>query len=176
MKTNSRELMINRNGKPIFAVALNDIEDGKDANYVFVENGDIKFASSWFRSIIPFHMSDASHRLAKEIFTVGLQCAVKTRIMELKQLESILTDLNLEDCLGDVMVNNARALFEVNKNIEKISMKMDKTTTEIKENIITYGIDLSYGVDYACEITTMVNKKTGKGKVIKCKICKGRDV
>ena len=113
-----REIMINRNGKPLFAVRIDpEDDDGRDASYVYVENGDVKFASSWMNSIAPFTLGDRSHEIAKEIFTIGLQAAVKVRVMELMQLQSILTDINLQECLGSVLVDNTKLLLEVKQSV-----------------------------------------------------------
>jgi hypothetical protein len=125
----TREIMINRNGKPLFAVRING-EEGNQASYVYVEHGDIKFDTSWMNSITPYELSNESHRLAKEIFTIGLQAAVKTKIYELKQLESILKDLNLSDCLGNVMVDNTKLLLEVSKKMSDQA----ETIIDVAEN------------------------------------------
>lgn len=134
----TREIMIARNGKPIFAVRIDDIgNENSEANYVYIENGNINFSSSWLRSIVPFSLSNESHKLAKEIFTVGLQAAVKTKVMELKQLESILKDINLAECLGNVLVDNTKLLLEVNNNFEKKTQEIvDITERQIKNAII----------------------------------------
>jgi hypothetical protein len=124
----TREIMIARNGKPLFAVRIDNLEEGSDANYVYVEDGDIKFSSSWLRSIVPFSVSNESHKIAKEIFTMGLQTAIKTKIMELKQLESIMRDINLADCLGNVLVDNTKLLLEVNNNFEKKTQEIVEVT------------------------------------------------
>lgn len=112
----SREIMISRNGKPLFAVCLNPDTDG-DASYVFIEDGDVKFASSWMRSIQPFSLGNESHRIAKEIFTEGLRTAIKVKILELKQLESIFNDIGLADCMGSILVDNTRLLLEVKNSL-----------------------------------------------------------
>lgn len=135
----SREIMINRNGKPLFAVRI-DSNESNDANYVYIENGDIKFNSSWMNSIIPYNLSIESHRLAKEIFTIGLQAAVKTKIYELKQLESILNDLNLKECLGNVMVDNTKLLLEVSKKMDKHNQKMVEVITEELKPVVEDAI------------------------------------
>lgn len=128
----SKEIMIARNGKPTFAVCISS--EGNDANYVFVEGGDIKFSSSWLSSIQPFALSNESHRIAKEIFTAGLQTAIKVKILELKQLESIFHDINLSDCLGSILVDNTRLLLEVKDSIEKTKTDViDCTGQEIKK-------------------------------------------
>lgn len=145
----SREIMIARNGKPIFAVRIDDIEnENSEANYVYIENGEIKFSSSWLRSIVPFSLSNESHKLAKEIFTVGLQAAVKTKVMKLKQLESILKDINLSECLGNVLIDNTKLLLEVNNNFEKktqeiveISEKQMKKAVEETTNKVNRAVE-----------------------------------
>lgn len=124
----TREIMIARNGKPLFAVRIDNMEEGREANYVYIENGDIKFSSSWLSSIVPFSLGNESHEIAKEIFTMGLQTAIKTKIMELKQLESIMRDINLADCLGNVLVDNTKLLLEVNNNFEKKTKEIVEVT------------------------------------------------
>lgn len=124
-KIEGHELMICRNGKPLFAVRVMN-QKGNNANYVFVENGDVKFASSWLDSVQGFEVSNDSHRLAKEIFTIGLQSSVKVKILELKQLESIFTDIGIADCLGDSIIDNAKRLEE---------RVHDVVTQEIEANV-----------------------------------------
>lgn len=133
----SREIMIARNGKPLFAVRIDDENsESSDANYVYVENGEIKFSSSWFKNIVPFSVSNESHRIAKEIFTIGLQTSIKLKIMELKQLESILKDIHLEECLGNVLVDNTKLLLEVNNNFEKKTQEIvDVTEKQMKKAV-----------------------------------------
>ena len=126
----SKEIMIAKNGKPLFAVRI-DSGGGNDANYVYVENGDIKFSSSWLNSIIPFSMSSESHRIAKEIFTEGMRTAIKVKILELKQLESIFEDINLGDCLGNILVDNTRLLLEVKNSVER-AVKKAVSKDEVK--------------------------------------------
>lgn len=133
----AREIIIARNGRPLFAVRIDTEGYGNDANYVYIENGDIKFSSSWCNSIIPFSIGNESHRIAKEIFTVGLQAAVKTKVMELKQLESIFKDIHLDECLGNVLVDNTKLLLEVNNNFEKKTQEIvEVTERQIKKAII----------------------------------------
>jgi DNA-directed RNA polymerase beta' subunit len=139
MKNNefrTREIMIARNGKPLFAVRIDSMEESRDANYVYIEDGDIKFSSSWLSSIIPFSVGNESHRIAKEIFTVGLQAAIKTKVMELKQLESIMKDINLSECLGNVLIDNTKLLLEVNSNFERKAHEIaEKTERQINKVI-----------------------------------------
>lgn len=132
----TREIMIARNGKPLFAVRIDNMEDRGEANYVYVENGDIKFSSSWLSSIVPFSVGNESHKIAKEIFTMGLQTAIKTKIMELKQLESIMRDINLADCLGNVLVDNTKLLLEVNNNFEKKAQQIVDVTEKQMQKVV----------------------------------------
>lgn len=130
----TREIMINKNGKPLFAVRIDSGNERGDANYVFVQNGEVRFDSSWLNSIVPYSLSNESHVLAKEIFTIGLQAAVKTKIFELKQLEAILKDLNLSECLGNVMVDNTKLLLQVNENLTNVKKEIvEANETNLRE-------------------------------------------
>lgn len=129
----TREIMINVNGKPLFAVRI-DSGTGTEANYIYVENGDVRFRSSFLGNIIPYTLSNESHMLAKEIFTIGLQAAVKTKIYELKQLEAILKDINLSECLGNVMVDNTKLLLQVNENLTNVkNVIVEANETNLRE-------------------------------------------
>lgn len=133
----AKEIMISRNGKPIFAIVVGKKSDSStELNYVFIENGDIKFASSWMSNIIPFNLGSESHRYAKEIFTIGLQAAVKTKVYELKQLESILGDLNLSDCLGNVLIDNSKMLMEISDRFESRANEVIVQTRETAQKWI----------------------------------------
>lgn len=145
-KINCREIMINRNGKPVFAVRIDpeesEKERGRDASYVYVENGDVRFATSWLSNITPFTLGDRTHEIAKEIFTVGLQAAVKVRVMELMQLQSILSDINLEECLGSVLVDNTKLLLEVKQSVTPGAIK-SATEIAIRETVQPMAIKKS---------------------------------
>ena len=137
----AREIMINIQGKPTFAVRIDStIYKGNGANYVYVQNGDIRFSSSWLNDITPYELGNESHRLAKEIFTIGLQAAVKTKIYELKQLESILKDLNLAECLGNIMVDNTKLLLEVSEKMERQQQEIINEVRPAVEEAITETI------------------------------------
>ncbi len=137
---NTREIMIAKNGKPRFAVRIDNLDNKNDANYVYIEDGDIKFSSSWLSNIVPFSLSNESHKIAKEIFTIGLQTAIKTKIMELKQLESIMKDINLGDCLGNVFIDNTKLLLEVNKNINDKTKRIEDISKQ-HINVMTTSDD-----------------------------------
>ena len=165
----TREIMINKNGKPLFAVRIDSGVENRDANYVYIENGDIKFSSSWMSSIIPYSLGNESHRLAKEIFTIGLQAAVKTKIYELKQLEAILKDLNLEECLGNVLIDNTKLLLQVNENFNrKTETILEASTNQIKEigNISVSKSDVKTAVSEAIinTVRPIAIKNVRKGK------------
>ena len=76
-------------------------------------------------SIQPFSLGDESHRIAKELFTIGVQAAVKSKILELKQLQAILADLQLSECIGTLIQDNTRLLLEVKQSIEQTAPKME---------------------------------------------------
>lgn len=130
----TREIIINKHGKPLFAIRIDGGSERNDANYVYVQDGDVRFDTSWLNNIIPYSLSNESHALAKEIFTIGLQAAVKTKIYELKQLEAILKDLNLSECLGNVMVDNTKLLLQVNENLTNVKKEIvEANETNLRE-------------------------------------------
>jgi hypothetical protein len=147
--------MINRNGKPVFAVRIDPEDDGRNASYVFVENGDVKFSTSWMDSIAPFVLGDRSHEIAKEIFTIGLQAAVKVKVMELMQLQSILTDINLQECLGSVLVDNTKLLLEVKESVSQSRTDIQNTVKSSVETAITKSQDAIKGTVAAALVETI---------------------
>ena len=129
-KIDGKELMVVRNGKPTFAVNVINNDRNNNANYVFVENGDVKFASSWLDSIQPFEVGNESHRLAKQAFTIGIQAAIQIRMLELKQLESIFNDIGMSDCLGSVIVDNAKMLETKMRDVA-----LEVVEQQVEENV-----------------------------------------
>lgn len=92
-----REAVKIMNGKPIYVVQVSQGEDNKDRMQIYIKNGDVYFESGgygWNDNSV-YSVSDEAHALAKEMFLSSLQVAIKNRILELKQLESILDDIGL---------------------------------------------------------------------------------
>jgi len=138
------EVIIVKNRKPIFAVGIidercNDKYD-RPHTYLYIENGRVCFeADNYISRGRPFDLSDESHAIAKEIFTTTLQADIKTRIMELKQLELIFSDLGLAECLGTSLVDNTKLILDVKKLAAETKKEVKKFTErqqtqgEIKE-------------------------------------------
>ena len=92
-----QECMIATEGKLNFAIKLNANAAERDSgrSYLTIQHGKVHFSSSFFTTH-SFDVGNESHRIAKEIFVSQLQTDIKTRILELKQLESVFRELGLE--------------------------------------------------------------------------------
>lgn len=129
------ETMIIRYGKLIYAITLKDkITDGNgtsrsNKSYIYTEDGKIKFANDWCdRS--EFDFNNEAHQIAKEIFITELQTDIKRRILELKQLQSIFSELNLSECFGTVLEDNTKLLLEVKEEVAKVSNSIADTVED----------------------------------------------
>ncbi len=111
------ETMIVRNGKLIYAIQLKE-KANSDRSFIYINNGEIYFSESYF-STTEFDFNDETHKIAKEIFISQLQTDIKKRVLELKQLEEIFKDLNLTECLSDIIPNSAKMLAEVKEEVQK---------------------------------------------------------
>lgn len=136
-----KEVMIIRRGKPIFAVKLK--VSSKDTNrdtYVYVEDGELKFNNdSWFNDMDSFNAGEESHVIAKEIFVTQLQTSIRNKILELKQLESLFKELNMENYLGSTLNDNQVLLTDVKKLVEKNKKEIrdvKKQLTDVKSQIV----------------------------------------
>lgn len=103
------ETIVIRNDKMIYAVRLNSKTEGeRNTNpYLIVENGKIKYVDHIFGDRSEFNFGNEVHVIAKEIFISGLQSAIKEEILQLKQLEFVLEEMNLKECIGDTIKENA---------------------------------------------------------------------
>lgn len=115
------ETMIIRNGKLVYAISLIDKTEEKHSScYILIENGKAYFADNiWQKK--EFDFNNENHQIAKEIFITQLQTDIKRRILELKQLQSVFSELNLQECFGSVIEDNTKLLLEVKQEVEKIS-------------------------------------------------------
>lgn len=126
------ETMIIRYGKLIYAISLKDKTNAeKSSCYIYIENGKVNFTDSVFK-VIEFDFSNENHQIAKEIFVTQLQTDIKRRILELKQLQSVFSELNLQECFGSVLEDNTKLLLEVKQEVKKIS---DTVKDDVKEAI-----------------------------------------
>ena len=134
MNKGYNENMIIRNGKLIYAISLKEkSKQNVDNSYICMEDGKIRFIDSVFRTT-EFDFNDENHKIAKEIFITELQTDIKRRILELKQLQSIFSELNLQDCFGSVIEDNTKILLEVKEEVEKISDNMKCDVEDVVRN------------------------------------------
>lgn len=138
------ETMIVRNGKLKYAIILDDNANGKESTYIYMEDGEIYFSQDRWYTTTKFDFKDETHRIAKEIFISQLQTDIKTRVLELKQLQEIFNELNLSECLQDIIPTSAKLLEEVksemylaiDNKVVDISNKLDEKVEEkIQENV-----------------------------------------
>ena len=117
------ETIVIRNEKMIYAVRLKSKTEGKDDRrennnpYLIVEGGKIKYIDHIYGNKSEFNFNDEVHTVAKEIFISGLKNAIKEEILQLKQLELVLEEMNLKECIGDTLQESATFLQNVRKLI-----------------------------------------------------------
>lgn len=142
MSKKYNEKMIINNGEMIYAISLSDkSKENSNCCHLIIQYGKITFSDSWFRNIEEFNFNDEAHKIAKEIFVSQLQVDIKRRILELKQLEEIFSDLGLQECLGNSIYDNSQKILEMKKEIKKdlrkdikqIENKIEETATAIVE-------------------------------------------
>lgn len=115
------ETMIIRNGQLVYAVSLKEkVNTEKCSCYICIDNGKVYF-TDYITRLVEFDFSNENHRIAKEIFITQLQTDIKRRILELKQLQSVFSELNLKECFGSVIEDNTKLLLEVKQEVERIS-------------------------------------------------------
>ena len=129
------EVMIIKNGKPIFAVRLKVSNRKSDRDtYVYVEKGDLIFDNDrWFSDMDDFNAGEESHAIAKEIFVSQLQTTIRNKILELKQLESLFKELNMENYLGSTLNDNQVLLTDVKKLVEKNKREIKEVKKQISD-------------------------------------------
>lgn len=117
------ETIIIRNNKLIYAVRLAGKVEGTGSRiennnpYILAENGEVKFIDNLYGNKCEFNFSDNVHVVAKEIFVSGLRTAIKTRVLELKQIELVLNEMGLADCIGDTVKQGITFLEKVKQYV-----------------------------------------------------------
>jgi len=88
------------NGKCIYCVKY---VQGDNKLFLYIRDGEIYFESNeyGFSSYPTFNINNESHKLAKEIFTQQLKVDIRRKVLELKQLESILNEMGLQGLIED---------------------------------------------------------------------------
>lgn len=129
-------------GKLKYTVRLE--QDNKHHFEIYINNqNEICFESNRFRdfdSYPIFNINKEGHRVAKEIFLTYLQAEVKTRLLELKQLELVLDELGLKKVIRQTIIDNSSMLLNTKEEIIKESIDntnklIDKRLDEVEETI-----------------------------------------
>ena len=119
MERRIEETVVIRNEKMTYAVRLCSKLDGEGSRrenrnpYIVVEDGRIKYIDNLYGSKSEFDFADEVHAVAKEIFISGLRTAIKEEILRLKQLELILSEMGLKECIGNTLEESATFLQRV---------------------------------------------------------------
>ena len=113
MKKKIEETIVIRSDKMVYAVRLASKLEGEGSRienrnpYLIAESGKIKFIDNLYGSKCEFNFADEVHQVAKEVFISNLQSAIKEELLQLKQLELVLSEMGLKECLGDVLEQSA---------------------------------------------------------------------
>lgn len=140
MKTEKKynETIIIRDGRPLYAISVVDksVGDRKNPTYIYMYNGRVFFSENWISGVSNYDMGDEAHRIAKEMFVSQLQTDIKSRILELKQLENIFENLGLPECFGTVLVDNTAMLQEIKGAVEEVKNGQKQAAVEaIQETV-----------------------------------------
>ena len=119
MSKKIEETIVIRNEKMSYAVRLCSKLEGEGSRlenrnpYMVVEDGKIKYLDSLYGNKSEFNFNDEVHAVAKEIFISGLRTAIKEEILRLKQLELVLNEMGLTECIGNTLEESATFLQRV---------------------------------------------------------------
>ena len=121
-------------GKLKYVIQLEQGEDNKLQLYID-SNNKIYFDSNRysFNNYETFDLSSETHKVAKEMFLTYLQAEVKTRLLELKQLELVLDELGLKEVIRKTIVDNSSMLLNTKEEIIKESI--ENTNKLIEEQV-----------------------------------------
>lgn len=115
------ETIVIRNNKMMYAVRLSSRLEGEGSRieninpYIIVEDGKIKYTDSLYSGKSEFRFDDEVHAVAKEIFISTLKGAIKEQILQLKQLELVLNELGLAECIEGTLQESASFLQSIKK-------------------------------------------------------------
>lgn len=128
------------NGKLVHVIQLTTAQDNQKLQLYYDEskyNGaGIRFEDNkyMFYSYNVFNIRSEGHRIAKEIFLTHLQAEIKTKILELKQLELVLDELGLVGVIRKTISENATMLLDVKDEIIEETIKATDKIIEKKTN------------------------------------------
>lgn len=137
-----KEAMIVNDGKMKYCVILEQ-EKNKVCIYINSRN-ELYFETNRYYDLIQFELSNDVHMIAKEMFLTHLQTEVKSRLLELKQLEMILDELGLIGIIRKTLVDNGSLLIDqkddiiketVERSTELIGKHEKKINKEVKKAI-----------------------------------------
>ena len=117
------------NGKLVYVVQLTTDQDNMKLQLYYNDNkyngSGITFEDNhWnFANYNVFDINSEGHRIAKEIFLTHLQADIKTKILELKQLELVLDELGLVGVIRKTISENATMLLDVKDEIIEETIK-----------------------------------------------------
>lgn len=129
-----KEAIKTEGGKLIYVVELE--QDGGQKLQLYIDSSnEIYFSDNRynFSNYETFKLDNETHRVAKEIFLTHLQTAVKTRLLELKQLELVLNELGLSNVIRKTIVDNSNVL--INSKEEIIKESIENTNRLIAEQV-----------------------------------------
>lgn len=114
MEQEIKETIKISNGKPIYCL---QVKQGEAKMQIYIRNGEIYFEECRysFDSYPVFDFENDAHHIAKEMFVSSLKTDIKNKILELKQLETILDQLNLKDVINDELRQGGLFLSIKNK-------------------------------------------------------------
>jgi len=109
----AREKMVVKGGKLVYAISLEEVKEkgGSNSAHIYIYNGQLTFSDNGLYSASEFDLGDETHRIAKEIFMVQLQADIKSKLMELKQLEEVISFLGLTNVLGGTLPELSNRLW-----------------------------------------------------------------
>ena len=93
----AKEILTIKNGKMVFALCLESTKGRSEGNHIYMENGKTYFCESFYHGKVEFDIGNESHRLAKEIFLTELQADIKRKVLELKELEAIFSEIGVAE-------------------------------------------------------------------------------
>jgi len=136
MENAIREAIKTDNGKLIYVMELQQGNKNKIQLYINSKN-EIHFDSNRYNSFdsyAVFDIGEDAHKVAKEIFLTYLQAYVKTRLLELRQLELVLDELGLKEVIRKTIVDNSSMLLDTKNEIINASI-------EHTQKLIVKGVD-----------------------------------
>ena len=125
-----KEAMIVDDGKMKYCVILKQSES--EVNLYINSRNELHFESNRYFNHVNFELGNDVHKIAKEMFLTHLQTEVKSRLLELKQLEMILDELGLIGIIRKTLVDNGSLLIDQKDDI--IKETVERSTALIEES------------------------------------------